>query len=847
MKASSSRSRRRQSGQILPIAAAGFLVLAAIAGLAIDASRDYLVKRDAQNAVDFAALAAAKEMTLSGNVSVALASGSAPVVAAHDFAANNGFSTNYNTACDSTVGGAFTTSWFDVTGLPCGATSGFTNKVSVNSPAVALPGSPVPTVCTGNGQYGCVQVVITTSVAELFTSVLGVKSVYITVGGTAQAILPGSNINAPTPDAPVLYQPQSGCDGSGYDGTGNGNKQQCFDESKPVARALMTCANKGGLTNNCPTFWARSGTKPSIYGYNGQYFVPASDLNAVQSNGDLVVQDRTTLCDPYGGATCSAGAVVGAHGFALPGGSKVYCSKYGTGAVISTPCTTTGQATLNELDASQGTFLTPTYWAPIVDTTKLTNCGSLILNGGPVPSGPCYNAAEPYLIEPGIYSYIVVNHGTYEFDQGLYDITGVAPVNTAVAGFANGIDHSRETAASDFDLCTGGTVTSCGGAEPLTAGVWFGRGSLSFSPYVAPTSGSCAGGFSGASGGGGDPTIIGGNAVVFRLESGSGGFVSTHEVQSLNIAGAGVNSLASVSGSPLAIDEENSSFIHLDATPGSNNQLQGIIYQTSSAFGGGVEVNLGMNNAAKGSAILGQVLAYSFTTFGTPGLLDFSQGYGAGTVPGIQTSGKNETSIISSVSLAAGAPGYEVLTVNYTDEWAMDAYDQFIKVNNGQPTFFSQGIWNPAPLPNATLPPANNIPSDITFKYPWETPSSNYTMLSTKAKAGPYASPASADWVYNIPSSNGSSIELNGQWIWGHENNFPQTNPPSAPYFAASGSNLVTVKYTFPIPIGTYVAVTVFVSDGDRCGDYAYASHTFANVGAPGPGQQTVGTVSLVQ
>jgi len=47
-------SRKRQSGQMLPIAAAAFVVMCALAGLAIDASRDYLVKRNAQNAADFA-------------------------------------------------------------------------------------------------------------------------------------------------------------------------------------------------------------------------------------------------------------------------------------------------------------------------------------------------------------------------------------------------------------------------------------------------------------------------------------------------------------------------------------------------------------------------------------------------------------------------------------------------------------------------------------------------------------------------------------------------------------------------------------------------------------------------
>ncbi|HSS94412.1 MAG TPA: pilus assembly protein TadG-related protein, partial [Candidatus Dormibacteraeota bacterium] len=811
-------------GQILPIAAAGFVVLAAIAGLAIDTSRDYLIKRNAQNAADFAALAAAKEMTISGNVSVALIANSNAIHAAHDFAANNGFSTIYGNACDSTAGGGFTTSWFDAAGYACGATTGFTTKVSVNSPAVALPGAPVPPVCQGAGQFSCVQVVISASVGQLFASVLGINRAYVTVGAAAHATLPGSNINAPPPQALVIYQPQANCVTA---------SQQCFDETKPVKRTLLSCSVVG---NNCPTFWSRQGSSPKIYGFDGQYFIPPTDLSAVQSNGDMVIQDRTTLCDSYGGVVCASGAVKGTNGFTLAAGAKVYCSKYGAGAVTVTPCTTAGQATLNELDANQGAFSPQAYWYPTVDTTGLKNCGGLVLNGQAV-YGPCLNAAEPYLIEPGFYSYIVINHGTYEFDQGLYDITGIAPVNTATGGgyTANGIDHSQETAASDFDLCTAGLANSC---PTLTAGVWIGHGGGNFSAYVAPTSGSCAGGFSGANGGGGDPTIIGGNSSVFRMEPTSGGFVTTHEVTSLNIAGAGVNSMTAVGGSPLAIDLENNSFVHLDSQPGSSNQFQGIIYQTANATAGGVEVNLGMNNS--GAAVIGQVLAYTFTTFGTSGTMDFSNGYGAGTVPGIQTSGKNETSIISSVTLTAAAPGYETLTVNYTDEWAMDAYDQFIKVNNGTPVFFSQGIWTSVPPPGAPQPPPTNNPGDQFPAYADPAHPGTYNLLST----GPVgAQPASADWLYNIPSSNGATIEVSGAWMWGHEKDFAGV----APYFANSGPNIATVKYTFPIPSGQYVAVTVFVSDGDRCGDYAYASHTFKNTGGPGPGQQTVGTVDLAQ
>src|ERR1700687_1035972 len=123
-------SRKRQSGQLLPIAAAAFLVMCALSGLAIDASRDYLDKRNAQNAADFAVLAAAKQMSFGSSLSTPITSGSGAVRAAHDYAANNGFSTIYNNKCDVATGGGFYTSWFAVGGAPWHATGGFNTKGS---------------------------------------------------------------------------------------------------------------------------------------------------------------------------------------------------------------------------------------------------------------------------------------------------------------------------------------------------------------------------------------------------------------------------------------------------------------------------------------------------------------------------------------------------------------------------------------------------------------------------------------------------------------------------------------------------------------------------------------------
>src|ERR1700694_2073753 len=104
-------SRKRQSGQLLPIAAAAVRARGALAALGIAASRDYLDKRNAQNAADFAVLAAAKQMSFSSNLNNPIVANSPAVHAAHDYAANNGFSTIYGNGCDSGAGGGFTTSW----------------------------------------------------------------------------------------------------------------------------------------------------------------------------------------------------------------------------------------------------------------------------------------------------------------------------------------------------------------------------------------------------------------------------------------------------------------------------------------------------------------------------------------------------------------------------------------------------------------------------------------------------------------------------------------------------------------------------------------------------------------
>src|SRR4029077_11654430 len=103
-------------------------------------------------------------------------------------------------------------------------------------------------------------------------------------------------------------------------------------------------------------------------------------------------------------------------------------------------------------------------------------------------------------------------------------------------------------------------------------------------------------------------------------------------------------------------------------------------------------------------------LAYSLTFFGggSGTGIDFSNGYGASSAPNVGTSGHNESGIIGvpSPSISGSGSGVETFTLNYTDEWALDGYDVYLKVNGGSPVFFSRGILDSAPAPNSSLPPA---------------------------------------------------------------------------------------------------------------------------------------------
>jgi len=799
---------QRQQGQTFVIVAFVLLVLVGFAGLAIDGGHLYLVRRGSQNATDAAALAAAKWLVAGGGAlySPPSSSNDSALKAAHDLAGINGFGTTLSTTCDSTSATQFRTRWFDPSVTDC-ATTDFNTRIDVNSP----PTGKLPDDCSAV-PYNCIQVSITRRTPTFLMRVLGIPMSWTTTTAIAFAQPAGPLIGTPPPTALYLYEPtKASCTQPG---------QQCFDPTKPPARQLLSCG--GG---NCPTFWAAPNSSPLIAGLDGTSLNNRPDQTAMASNGDMVIQSDTTFCDPYalGSSACSPGVVTGNLGFSIAPGAKLFCSTFVGSTNGLTGCTATGQPSLATVYGNETGFFQRT-WTPKIKAPT-NNCGTLVLNGQSVASTgtPCQPpASDPYTIQPGIYNSIVINHGIYFFEAGLFDITGVA--NPA------DIQHGNETAL-DWDLCNG--APSCN----LSAAVWIGHGNGPFTPGVAPTPGPCS--VFTSPGGGGDDTNVTATGASFRLRT--GGFVSTHEVQAVNLTAPGLGALMeAVGGAPLLFDLENNSFVHLDAapaqppsdsSPGYSSSFTGILYQNPSATGGGVEVNPGLNGAT--AALTGQVLAYSFTTFGSSGpAIDFSKGWGTGSSPIVVPGGHNEQEILTGTSFKDLGKGIAQLQVNYNDEWALNAFDAYVQINSGTPIFFSKGIWqnqNPS-----SVPPNPNTPGDSNpaRPNPLQDVNKQYTIAAT-------STPINADWTYNFGNDgSGRSFRIVGNWTWGHEQDIPG---------AKTKKNVATLYYTFPAPPGATINVTIYMNDGDSCGDNASANLTFTNVSNPGAGQQTSGSVSLIQ
>jgi hypothetical protein len=794
-----------------------FFFLFAIVALALDAGHLFLANLQVQNAVDASALAAGKTLAIQAQGAPPGSSSNAAVIAAHDLANLNGFVTQptAQAGCETATSSQFQTSFFD-NAAPgsCGSAAVFNTRLDIYVPPV---GTLTPN-CAAR-PFNCIQVQITRKVPTYLFGVLGIPWSFVSATATVYAQPPGSFANFPPQYAAYLYQPQASCPvGS-----------QCFNEALAPSRTNMSCA----APNNCPTLWGRTLTQPMIKGYDGSLST-AGDTVAVQSKGDIVVEDTggMTICDPFNGATCVAGSAVGAKGFALATGANLRCNG-GTTQPVGLPACSLPLPTLGAIYGNEITPMVTQAWYPTL-TLPTSDCGFLVLNGEAVynhsglsNAAGCQPASsEAFTIMPGKYSYIVINHGKYEFAGGLFEITGSAPTGQ--------IDHTLEGVA-DWDLCN--PVVGCN----TTAGIWITHGAGTGNPGSGGF-GSC--GSSSSQAGGGDLTSILGVGVTFRFDGGAGGFVSSRLVSSIVLIAPGFGANPAVNNIPLLFDLENSNFIHLDATPavlGFNpNRFQGIIYQANpvlnpSITGGGVEIDAGASVAGGGTPfVLGQVIAYSLTTFGLPGIaIDFTKGLAGASMPVFNTGGLYEPSQLTSVSLlpVVGDSTKQKVVLTYFDEFDLDASDVYVKINNGPAVYFSKGFW-----PTSSTPPSNLNPGNANPAYP------------TTAQAGAATPPytivpgTKPDWKYTEP--DGSVYEVAGDWAWGHQMDI-----------IAGGGGLgtgilnqtVTITYTFTIPSGSTVVITAYMTDGDFCGDFATATWTFYNIGQSNAGQQVAGHVHLEQ
>ncbi len=410
-------------GQTLVIFALIFVTLVGFAGLALDATHLYLAQHTAQKAADAAALAAGKRLAGATQQSPMANSNDLALVAAHDFAAGDGFITTRSTACDTTVTSGsitrFTATWTD--GASC-SSSTYTNKVSVAVPPYTL--TPHCQVTP----YNCMQVTVQSKVTNFVMGTAGIPTSLVQASATVYAQPSGTTFDYPYPVAVYLYQPAVALIATCPAG------QQCFDRTKVPARTLLSCSTAG---SNCPTYWARPEASNLIVGVDGTTLNPPQDVVALESNGDMVLQGALgdQYCDPYGvgAAGCTLGAAIGSKGYALAAGSIAYCATSGgAGTRAPTPCISAGPGgtSTTRVYGNETTFASHT-WTPTVDTSGLRDCGYLLLNGNTVASGLSTStcappSTEPYTIMPGIYQWIAINHGAYTFEPGIYDITGKA-------------------------------------------------------------------------------------------------------------------------------------------------------------------------------------------------------------------------------------------------------------------------------------------------------------------------------------------------------------------------------------------------------------------------------------
>lgn len=166
---------RSESGAVLVITALSLTTIISILGFAIDVGHFFFVKRDLQNAVDAAALAAAIEVkTCSGTASCTTMQ-----TAAQNALVENGVTAGTTlTNCSGSVGSGVT--------------------LTLNDPPCALSSDP------NSGKANYTEAVVTEQVPTYFASLIGLKTVSVTARAEAAHGFGGPCIYALDPTGPAI-------------------------------------------------------------------------------------------------------------------------------------------------------------------------------------------------------------------------------------------------------------------------------------------------------------------------------------------------------------------------------------------------------------------------------------------------------------------------------------------------------------------------------------------------------------------------------------------------------------------------------------------------------------------
>lgn len=260
---------RTQAGQVLVLVAIAAVVLIALAGLVIDSGRGFSAHRQAQNASDAAALAAAYRIYTGGTVTQA-------TMDAQNVVINNGLRAPGTASCG---GSPVSVCFYDSTGAATTtAASVATVKVqvstSVDNSLMRVAGHPTTTI-------------VTTSKAEVHS---GSSTTTTTGGGSGSATTCVICVQGPTQSQALEVQGSAGVTVGGGNVAVNSN----------ASNALGT----GGISQSTPPVLTVSGGAIDVVGgYTGGTFSPAPTVGA-----PAFTDPFASLPEPTASGSCASGS-----------------------------------------------------------------------------------------------------------------------------------------------------------------------------------------------------------------------------------------------------------------------------------------------------------------------------------------------------------------------------------------------------------------------------------------------------------------------------------------------------------------------------------------------------------